>query len=198
MQTFRIILMLALITPVSQVNTEGPQRCAPEKAIDPPQAQQASTVVAPARTANHDLLLRALEQPDIQPLNVVVAWAATELEATPHVDAPLAMALMWAESRYQPTAGPACGVMQVYPHDIGLADASSCALWKHDVRAGVRAGVVEIETMLADRRVHNLREALLYRACGNRAFTGECRMSGWVGRVLARRASLVRGARPKV
>jgi hypothetical protein len=171
------------------------------------QAHHASVVEAmeAVRAADHSrmnasfaLLLRALEQPDIQPTDVATAWTAAELEATPRVDAPLLMALMWPESRYQPTAGPACGVMQVYPHDIGLDDASSCALWRRDVRAGVRAGVIEIETMLADRRVHNLREALLYRACGNKAFTGECAMFGWVDQVFARRAYLVGGSRPKV
>lgn len=138
------------------------------------------------------LLLRALEQPDVQPNDVAVAWIAAELEATPRVDAPLLMALMWPESRYQPTAGPACGVMQVYPHDLHLDDASSCALWKRDVRAGVRAGVLEIETMLDDRRVHNLRAALLYRACGNKAFTGGCAMGRWVDQVFARRSDLIR------
>jgi hypothetical protein len=140
------------------------------------------------------LLFRALGQPDVDPIDVVVAWVAVELEATPHVDAQLAMALMWPESRYQATAGPACGVMQVYPHDIGLDDRSSCALWRRDVRAGVHAGVVEIEMLLADRRVHNLREALLYRACGNKAFTGECDMGVWVDRVLTRRAYMTDGS----
>lgn len=144
------------------------------------------------------LLLRALEQPDVQSVDVVMAWDAAELEATAHVDDATLMAVMWPESRYQPTAGPACGVMQVYPHDIGLDDASSCALWRRDVRAGVRAGVSEIETMLADHRVHNLREALLYRACGNKAFTGECPMGGWVDQVFARRAYLVGSQRPRV
>ena len=88
--------------------------------------------------------------------------------------------------------------MQVYPHDLGLDDASSCALWKRDVLAGVRAGVLEIETLLADHRVHSLREALLYRACGNKAFTNECDRDGWVNAVFARRMYLVNGGRPKV
>jgi hypothetical protein len=137
------------------------------------------------------LLSHALDQPDVKPLDVTMAWAAAELEATPRVDAALAMALMWPESRYQPTAQPACGVMQVYPHDIYLPDASSCALCRHDVRAGVRAGVTEIEMLLADHRVHSLRQALLYRACGNRAFTGECAMGRWVDQALERRKVLL-------
>ena len=142
-------------------------------------------------------LLRALGQPDVQPSDVAAAWVAAELEATPRVDASLSLAIMWPESRYQPTAGPACGVMQVYPHDIGLDDASSCALWRHDVRAGVHAGVLEIEMLLADHRVHSLRDALLYRACGNKAFTGACTMGWWVDQVLAKRAYLANGARAK-
>jgi hypothetical protein len=219
------LALLALLTTTSGMDVEGFHRVAPEEVpvVAAPkkvtdvwaahdvdlglQAHRASVVdtVGAVRAADHSrvnaafaLLLRALEQPDVQPADVARAWVAAELEATPHVDAPLLMALMWPESRYQPMAGPACGVMQVYPHDIGLDDASSCALWKRDVRAGVRAGVIEIETMLADRRVHNLREALLYRACGNKAFTGECAMDGWVDQVFARRAYLVGGSRPKV
>jgi hypothetical protein len=153
---------------------------------------------APHRENTVALLFRALDQPDIQAADVVLAWIAADLEATPRVDVPLLMALMWPESRYQPTAGPACGVMQVYPHDIGQDDASSCTLWRHDVRAGVRAGVIEIEMLLADHRVHSLREALLYRACGNKAFVpGACARGAWVEQVFVRRAYLAGNSRPK-
>ena len=140
---------------------------------------------------DEQLLSRALDQSDVQPLDVALAWSAAELEATPRVDAALLVSLMWAESRYEPSAQPACGVMQVYPHDIGEPDGASCRLWRHDVRAGVRAGVTEIEMLLADHRVHSLRQALLYRACGNRAFTGECAMGRWVDQALARRKVLL-------
>lgn len=220
----RSALALALLTTTGGMDVEGFHRFAPEEVtvvVAPKkvtdvwamrdvdlglQAHRAFAVgtVGAVGEAHRDrlitaiaFLLRALGQPDVQPVDVVAAWIAAELEATPRVDAPLLMALMWPESRYQPTAGPACGVMQVYPHDIGLDDASSCALWKRDVRAGVRAGVLEIETMLADRRVHNLREVLLYRACGNKAFTGKCAMGRWVDQVFARRTYLVGGSRPK-
>jgi hypothetical protein len=45
--------------------------------------------------------------------------------------------------------------------------------------------------MLADRRVRgDLRLALLYRACGNRAFDGTCRKRAWPGWVLRRAAAL--------
>jgi len=93
---------------------------------------------------------------------------------TPRVPASLLVALAWGESRFDLNAQPACGVMQVYPHDI-YEPPSACALWRRDLRAGVRAGVREIEMMLADRRVHgDMRTALLYRACGNSAFDGSC------------------------
>lgn len=135
---------------------------------------------------------RAIHQPDVDLVDVTFAWIAAELEQTPRVDAPLLMALMWPESRYQPTAQPACGVMQVYPHDIHLDDAANCRLWRVNVRAGVRAGITEIEMMLDESRVHDdLHTALMYRACGGRAFVaGACEMAGWVGQVLERRARL--------
>ncbi len=164
-----------------------------------PGRQIAALTTAPDRAIDAiALLLRALSQPDVQPIDVALVWIAAELEASPRVDPTLILALGWPESRYQPTAGPACGVMQVYPHDIGLADAPTCALWRHDVRAGVRGGVLEIEMLLADHRVHSLWDALLYRACGNKAFTGECDRAGWVNQVLARRVYLAHGAPPKV
>lgn len=135
---------------------------------------------------------RALHQPDVDPADVTTAWVAAEIEQTQRVDASLLMAIMWHESRYQPSAGPACGVMQVYPHDIYLDDATSCRAWRTDVRAGVHAGVVEIEMMLAEKRVGgDLHTALMYRACGGRAFIpGACTMAGWVNKVLERRAML--------
>lgn len=195
---FRVAI--AILTP-SQTDVDKVHRLAPEVSIDHAQTHAAALRVVDSIYDGQftddaaALLIRALDQSDVQPLNVALAWAAAELEATPRVDAALLVSLMWAESRYEPGAQPACGVMQVYPHDIYLPDASSCALWRHDVRAGVHAGVTEIEMLLADHRVHSLRQALLYRACGNRAFTGECAMGRWVDQALARREFLA-GRRP--
>lgn len=117
--------------------------------------------------------------------------AALELQ-TPRVPASLLVALAWGESRFDSTARPACGAMQVYPRDLGESQAS-CAEWRQDLRAGVRAGVREIETMLADKRVRgDMRRALLYRACGNRAFDGTCaaKKYAWVTAAMARWHSL--------
>lgn len=109
-------------------------------------------------------------------------------EQTPHVPAALIVALGWGESRFDPAARPACGAMQVYPNDLD-EPWSRCAEWRKDLRAGVHAGVREIEMMLADRRVHgNMRLALLYRACGNAAFDGTCVPGkyAWVDAAIAR------------
>jgi len=108
------------------------------------------------------------------------------MRQTRRVPAALIVALAWGESRFDPMASPACGVMQVYPNDLG-EPASACALWRRDLQAGVRAGVREIEMMLDDKRVHNdLYLALLYRACGNQAFNGTCAKHAWVRDALYR------------
>jgi hypothetical protein len=129
-----------------------------------------------------------LQMPDVKPGFATPMVLSAIRHATPRVPAGLIIGLGWAESRFEPTAQPACGVMQVYPHDLGLDDATTCAAVYRDVDAGVALGVLEIETMLADRRVNgDLRVALLYRACGNRAFVpGACAMGGWVDKALAR------------
>ena len=117
--------------------------------------------------------------------------AAIDLQ-TPRVPAALIVAIGWGESRFESSAQPACGAMQVYPHDLGEPQAA-CAEWRRDLRAGVRAGVREIETMLADKRVRgDMRRALLYRACGNKAFDGSCdaKKHAWVTAAVARWRSL--------
>lgn len=109
-------------------------------------------------------------------------------EQTSRVPAALIVSLGWGESRFDPAAQPACGAMQVYPNDLNQPR-SRCAEWRKDLRAGVHAGVREIEMMLADKRVRgDLRRALLYRACGNKAFDGTCdpKKYAWVDAAIAR------------
>lgn len=125
----------------------------------------------------------ARKLPDVTSHDLVDRFVdvAVELQ-TPHVPAALLVALAWGESRFEASARPACGVMQVYPHDLG-EPATACAEWRSDSRAGVRAGVREIELMLNDKRVRgDMRRALLYRACGNKAFDGSCsaKKRAWV------------------
>lgn len=129
----------------------------------------------------------ALSLGDVRPADVDAFVSAAMDEQTASVPAALLVALGWGESRFDASAGPACGAMQVYPGDLGLPWAA-CAAWAHDTRAGVRAGVQELELMLADGRVRgDLRRALLYRACGNAAFQpGACAMDGWVNAAIAR------------
>jgi hypothetical protein len=138
-------------------------------------------IVTSARGAVHRvhdgwvLHTTARQMPDVEHPELVdtLVDAAIRLQ-TPRVPAALIVALAWAEARFDPMAKPACGVMQVYPKDLDEPQ-TSCARWRNDLEAGVAAGVREIEVMLADKRVHgNLRNALLYRACGNSAFDGTC------------------------
>jgi hypothetical protein len=124
--------------------------------------------------------------PDMRPQRVLPVVIAAELAQTREVPAALIVALVWPESRGELWAQPACGVMQVYPHDLYEPD-SNCALYRASTYAGVDAGVREIEMMLAEKRVTSLRVALLYRACGGRAFvSGACEMGPWVDAALAR------------
>lgn len=124
--------------------------------------------------------------PDLRPERVLPTVIAAELEATPHVPANLIVALVWPESRGELWAQPACGVMQVYPHDLYEPD-SNCAAYRSSAIAGVDAGVRELEMMMLEKRVTSLRVALLYRACGGRAFVpGACEMGDWVDKALAR------------
>jgi hypothetical protein len=111
-----------------------------------------------------------------------------ETECAP---AELLLALAWGESRFESDAAPACGVMQVYPSDLGLAPAA-CQAWRSSALEGFRAGVLELETEFADSRVRgDLRAALLYRACGNAAFVaGACGKHGWVDAALTRYRTL--------
>jgi hypothetical protein len=124
---------------------------------------------------------------DVDPARARAVVAAAWRHATPAVPAALIVVLAWGESRFDGRARPACGPMQVYPRDLGLtgeAARDACRAWARDADAGVRAGVREIEIMLADARVHgDLRQALAYRACGNAAFVeGACHKLAWDAR----------------
>jgi hypothetical protein len=140
----------------------------------------------------------ALTLPDVTSPDLADQLVDAALELQTHrVPAALIIALSWGESRFEPDAQPACGVMQVYPHDLGEPQAA-CAEWRRDLRAGVRAGVREIEMMLADNRVGgDMRRALLYRACGNKAFDGSCdaKKYVWVTAAVARWRGLAAKAR---
>lgn len=135
---------------------------------------------------------RALQLPDTRPHEVSAFVYVAVTEATPRVSAELLVSLAWAESRFQQSALPGCGVMQVFPHHFpDYRPPSDCEVWRSDLRLAVRAGVEEIELMLRDRRVNgNLRRALMYRACGNAAFNGTCTKGGWVDGALQRMRSL--------
>jgi hypothetical protein len=132
---------------------------------------------------------RANALPDVDHPAMVDPFVDAALaEQTPRVPAALIVALGWGESRFDPAAQPACGAMQVYPNDLD-EPWSRCAEWRKDLVAGVRAGVREIEVMLADRRVGgNMKMALLYRACGNKAFDGTCASAkyAWVEAAISR------------
>lgn len=130
----------------------------------------------------------AHDLPDTDPKSADLFVEVALEEQTSRVPAALLVSLGWGESRFDPTARPACGALQVYPNDLGEPP-SRCVEWRKDLRAGVRAGVREIEMMLADKRVRgNLRRALLYRACGNAAFDNTCAAGKyvWVDAAIAR------------
>lgn len=98
--------------------------------------------------------------------------AAIDVE-TAHVTAELLLSIAWSESRLDASAraGRVCGPLQVAPGDLGLDPDSACAAWQADLVDAYAAGVMEIEIMLRDARVHGaLHLALAYRACGNAAF----------------------------
>lgn len=140
------------------------------------------------RAAAHSL-------PDIDPKRVDEAVDAAFQAETDRVPAELLLSIAWGETRFVSTVrtGRVCGVMGVNPEDIGRPR-SDCRRWGRDPLAGFRAGVTELEEMLADRRVHGrMRWALLYRACGNSAFDGTCRKGAYPGWVL-RRAARLKGA----
>lgn len=121
--------------------------------------------------------------------------AAIEVE-TDRLPASLLLSIAWGESRFDPTevTGRVCGIMQVNPVDIGYTH-TACDAWRISVRSGFLAGIEELEMMLADRRVHgDLRKALLYRACGFRAFDGTCKKGAWPEWVL-KRAQILEGKR---
>jgi len=143
----------------------------------------------------------ARKLPDVASLRLVDQFVDVALELqTQRVPAALLVALAWGESRFDASAQPACGVMQVYPRDLD-EPATSCAEWRRDLHAGVRAGVREIEMMLADKRVSgNMRRALLYRACGNKAFDGSCEAKkyAWVTAAMDRWRALSTKKRPVV
>jgi len=151
-----------------------------------------------ARGPAAHLRLAAHALPDVSRPDLVDAIVDAAIDVqTPRVPAALIVAIAWGESRFEASARPACGVLQVFPRDLA-EPAAACDVWRRDLRAGVRAGVREIETMLADKRVRgDLRRALLYRACGNRAFDGSCSPAkhAWVAAALARWRDL---ARPSV
>lgn len=122
--------------------------------------------------------------------------AALELEGeVPGLDAPLILAIAWAESRFDARARPLCGVMQVSPRDMGVPRVlrqATCRSWRSDIRTGMGAGVREIAKILAEipRVRGDLSRALEYRACGSKAFTRRCRKHRWVRRVEALAAEL--------
>jgi len=162
--------------------------------IDP--AKWTATVVGFFRQLSHATRLHAAaaDLPDTDSALVAPMVLAAIAEETPRAPAALLVALAWGESRFDQRAQPLCGVLQVNPVDIGRP-ASDCAVWRGDVQLAVRAGVTEIEMMLADRRVAgNLRRMLLYRACGNAAFDGTCdaKKYAWVDAAIARYRQLER------
>ena len=130
----------------------------------------------------------AVELPDTDATLVRPMVDAAIAEETPRAPAALLVAAAWGESRFDQRAQPLCGVLQVSPVDIGRP-MSDCAAWRGDLQLAVRAGVTEIETMMADARVAgDLRRMLLYRACGNKAFDGTCAAAkyAWVEATIAR------------
>ena len=136
----------------------------------------------------------ASDLPDTDSALVAPMVLAAVAEETPRAPAALLVALAWGESRFDQRAQPLCGVLQVNPIDVGRP-MSDCAVWRGDVRLAVRAGVTEIEMMMADHRVAgDLRRALLYRACGNKAFDGTCdaKKYAWVKAAIARYRQLER------
>lgn len=113
--------------------------------------------------------------------------AALDIETRgdiPGLDAPMILAIAWAESRFEPGVGHLCGVMQVSPKSMGLPH-SVCPRWRVSVRAGMEAGIQHLRMLLDDvRRVRgDLDRALEYRACGGKAFTKACLKRPWLGRV---------------
>lgn len=130
----------------------------------------------------------AHELPDVKPGLIDDAIDAALNMQTREVSAALIVALCWAESRCDPhvITGTHCGVLQVDPKDLG-APASLCEVWTSSTLAGIAAGVVELEMLLGDSRVHHdLRLALQYRACGNAVFDWTCSEAKlrWVDRAL--------------
>jgi len=118
--------------------------------------------------------------------------AALELEelAPDGMDAPLILAIAWAESRFDNRARPMCGVMQVGPRDMG-EPRSRCAEWRASAWDGIMAGIREVRLIMTIRRVGgDLHRALEYRACGRKAFTRRCRKRRWLRRVEAIAARL--------
>jgi hypothetical protein len=132
-------------------------------------------VLAPASARAAALHRAARQLPDVRNPALVDHFVDVAIaEETPRVPAELIVAIAWGESRFESSSQPGCGTMQVFPRDIG-APRSACRLWRRDLRAGVQAGVEEIEQKLDDRRVRgNMYLALLYRSCGNSAFDGTC------------------------
>jgi hypothetical protein len=156
-------------------------------------------------TIFHVLALAAalLRLPEMTPARARdVAVMAVSME-TVRAPAELLASLAWAESRGDGTVvtGRTCGVLQVNPEDLGLPWAATCARWARTPLAGMRGGVIEIEMMLRDGRVHgDLHRALLYRACGNAAFdpASDCvtKKAPWVQHALER-AQFLRGSSSK-
>jgi hypothetical protein len=133
-------------------------------------------LIAFTGSARADLHDRAHALPDISQDRVDEAVAAAIAHATPEITAALLVTLCWAESRCLPKTHDhtGCGVLQVDPKDMGDPP-SMCAVYAESIESGIAIGVREIELLLADHRVHHdLRLALQYRACGNKAFDGRC------------------------
>jgi hypothetical protein len=168
-------ILLAIAAPPSTVDVDGLRHGA---------AEALHRLSDACRLHERARALPDVESPD---LTDQLVGAALE-EQTQRVPAALIVAIAWGESRFDRAARPACGVMQVYPNDLE-EPAAACVAWRRDLRAGVRAGVKEIEIMLADKRVRgDMRRALLYRACGNKAFDGTCSVPkhAWVKATMER------------
>lgn len=136
--------------------------------------------------------------PDVPSERVDAAVDAAFAAETDEVPAELLLSIAWGESRFDSTArvGRVCGIVQVAPRYVGKTKAV-CKVWAHDLTAAFRAGALQLEDMLRDPRVrHDMRKALLYRACGNSAFDGTCRKAAYPGWVL-RRAAFLRGSHGK-
>lgn len=144
----------------------------------------------------HILILNAQAQAqltDIQPEEVAAFVSVAVFEETDQVSAELLVSLAWGESRFKQDSEPGCGVLQVFPQYLDGHPDWTCKVLRNDLVLAVRSGVVGLEQMLDDKRVHgDLHRALMYRACGNKFFEGTCneKKGHWVKAAEARAQQL--------